>query len=473
MAGWGRIYNNANYALRVHSNLLARIQEQIGTGARLVRTSDAPADSYRVMHLNTQTASLQVYTENVETVASNFQTILDQLSSISNAVTAAQVSLSAAASDNNAAERDIYAGQINELLEQVAMEANFQTLGHYIFSGADVTTKPYEVVKDGDRIVAVNYQGSYDEMPVQVAPGTEYSGTLVGDRVFRRDHREPPVFFGSTGAAPGAGTPSVRGDVWVSVSHTSTDFTGGFASGTDSGSDTILGDHVLHVDGPGETIQLDDGAVVSFDGTETNLRLTNAAGEVVYVDTTGAGGANGDYTITGNGTLSIDGGVSTTAIDFSDANQAVTDLQSGRVLYVDSQNITRAGVESVRVPGTYDLFGTLINVRDLLLNTRGLSQEEQTRLLSEALSSLDEVARGIARTTSSVGTRWQALDTLHNEGGTGTLDNLIAANDAQKSFLVDADIVELSIEMFRTQTLYQMTLTSTAQLLSLSLLDFI
>ncbi len=475
MSGWARIFNNSVYALQTQSSYLARLQEQTSTGARLIRTSDDPADAYRVMHLETQMDTLDIYVQNIDMLTGNIRDAESQLRFIAEGVTAAKVALTAGVSDNNADQRYIYAAQIDAELEKVVAAANQKSLGQYFFGGANAEQPPYEVIREGGKIVAVNYVGSYEERPVEVAPGVEYTGRLVGDGIFRVDDRQAPVFFGDTGAAAGTASSSVRGDLWMTVRHTATDYTGagGFVAGADTNSDTILGTHTLHVSDADGTISLDDGPAVAFDGTETNLRLTNANGDVVYINTTAAGGADGDYAITGNGTLSIDGGLTTTAIDFAEENQAVVDSQTGRVLCVDSRNITRTGDEAVRIPGTHDLFGALIEIRDLLNNTRGLTQEEQTALLQQADGALVKVAENIAKTTSAVGTRWQALDTLHNSGGTGSLDNLKAANENEKAMLTDVDILEMAIQLSRTQTLYQMTLQSTSQLLSLSLLDFI
>jgi hypothetical protein len=72
--------------------------------------------------------------------------------------------------------------------------------------------------------------------------------------------------------------------------------------------------------------------------------------------------------------LSIDDGATWVTVPAGgQANQAVTDSRTGRVLYVDTTGIQSTGTELVRVPGTYDIFGTLISLRDLLLNPKGLS----------------------------------------------------------------------------------------------------
>jgi len=472
MSGWGTILNNTNYALRMHSSRLADLQAQAATGMRIQRPSDAPNDAYRVLDLRNQSLTTETYRKNLDAVILNLQTASDSLQQISPKVSRVTDLLTQVASGTyNAGNRELIAQEIDSLLEQIVSLANTDNLGQHIFAGSATDKAPYQVDRVDGRIVAVRYEGSATELPVPVAPGVEYSGVLVGDRVFRMNDRAEPVFLGDTGAAAGQGTASVRGDVWLLVNRTDTTYqpASGLAKSADAGADTILGLHTLHIDGPAGTIRLDDGTVQNFDGTETNLTLTNGAGELLHVDTTGFDmGTAGDFTVTGEGSLSIDEGATSVAIDFADANQAVTDSNTGRVLYVDSRNITNTGAEPVRLPGTYDVFGALIDVRDLLMNTRDLPEAQQQELISQAIGSIDELFQELSKSMAAVGGRLQAMDAL-----SVTLDGLKFSADDQISLLADADIAQVAADLARTQTLYEMTLVSASKLLSLSLLDFI
>jgi len=307
---------------------------------------------------------------------------------------------------------------------------------------------------------------------VPVAPGVEYAGTLVGDEIFRNDERQAPQFFGATGAAAGVGTSSVRGDVWLTVSHESTTYLGasGVAPGTSSAAgDTILGNnHTLTIDAPGKTLRLDGGPAVTFSGGETDLVVAHGD-DVVHVDVTALVGAFvGTVNIQTTGSLSIDDGASQTAADFANANLAVTDSVTGRVLYVNCTGIERSGLEPVRTPGTYDLFGALVTVRDLMLNTRNMPENEQLALLNEILGSVNEMAQGFTVTTTSIAARSGVLATL-----SGNLDNIQRHADDQAALLENADIVQVATELAHQQTLYEITLASAAKLLGLSLFDYI
>jgi hypothetical protein len=170
--------------------------------------------------------------------------------------------------------------------------ANHQILGKYVFGGAKSQHAPYAVTRENGRITSVRYEGSPVEQPVPVGPGVKFSGQLVGDTIFRSNNRQKPEFTGTTGAAGGVGTSNMRGNVWLDIGHTTTDFdtpSSGLAAGTSSSpDDTILGTHSVTIDTAEKTITLDDGQTVAYTGTETNLKLTNSSGDIVYVNTTGA-----------------------------------------------------------------------------------------------------------------------------------------------------------------------------------------
>jgi flagellin-like hook-associated protein FlgL len=167
--------------------------------------------------------------------------------------------------------------------------------------------------------------------------------------------------------------------------------------------------------------------------------------------------------------LSIDDGLTyVTVPPGGNENQAVTDSRTGKVLYVDTRDITGTGVEPIRVPGTYDVFGTLISVRDMLLNSRDLSASQLQQLREKMMDSLDEVDKTLAQQMTAVGGKISSLSNLKD-----TLDTLDSNAKEQSDTLSQADISQVAIDLSRRQTLYQMSLQVAGKMFSLSLLDFI
>jgi flagellin-like hook-associated protein FlgL len=179
-------------------------------------------------------------------------------------------------------------------------------------------------------------------------------------------------------------------------------------------------------------------------------------------------GADGQWQVSRSVTLSLDDGATTTTVTDFTQQAAVIDARTGGVLMVDPSGINATGLDAVTVPGSGDLFGTLIHIRDLLSNTQGLDSSRQQELLRQAGTSLTTVTDNLTQKLAAVGSRIQALDSM-----TQTLEtNRNSAGD-QADMLQDADIVNVATELARSQNLYEMTLASAAKLLSLSLLDFI
>jgi len=475
---WGVIYNNTQTSISALSDALARLQEQASTGARIIRASDGPNDAYRILHLKQTSLNLANYTKNLDSVDANLEGASSALQQMSNSLIRVRELLTQAASQTYVgSNRTAMAEEINSLLEEIVSVANYQNLGRYVFGGSAVTAAPYVADRTDGRITAVRYQGSHDDLPVPVAPGVQCSGMLVGDEVFRNNDRHSPVFLGDTGAAAGTGTSTVRGDVWLTAVHSATAYDdGGAGSGVAAGAgspngDTILGVHTLTIDAGARTVRLDSGPAVTFTD-EANLKVTSGAGDMAYVDMSHYNGTfNGNITLTGTGTLSIDDGASTTALtagSFSDPNVKVTDSRTGRILYVNAVGIARTGVEPIRVPGTYDLFGTVIEVRDLMRNTRDLSDNEQSVRLTAAVDSLTEVMSAVQNQLTAVGGRQGALASLRT-----SMDDMKTNADTEGAKIENADVVQIAMDLARTQTLYQMSLSIAGKLLSTSLLDFI
>jgi len=479
MSGTNQIYNAVLASLRNSTETMIRLQEQAASGQRVNRASDSPADASLIMRLQTQDEFLDTFSKNLDGAVLNLQQASTSMQAVSDSLSRTKQLLTQAASETFGQRDRIPIGQeIDGLLEQAVFQANGATVGGYLFGGTQMSCPPYRVTRSNGKIVAVEYVGSDTSSTVPVAMGIRQSNVIVGDKVFRYDGRGQPAFLGKTGLAAGSGTSSVRGDVWLTVSHGATTCQDAGASGLAPGArsatgDTILGaGHSLTLNVDNRTIRLDDGEATSFNpASDNNLRLTNADGDVVYVDTTGlAPGLSGtvEVALKATGKMTIDDGQTWAALDTFGDNQAVVDSRTGRVLYVDTTDVARTGSEPVRVPGTYDVFGTLIAIRDVLMNTRNLSRTEQSELIRQAIGSVDEVSQTVLGGLTSAGAQLQALDNL-----SANLSVLKEGAHAQAASLRDADIAEVATELARTQTFYQMTLSAAARVMNLSLLDYL
>jgi flagellar hook-associated protein 3 FlgL len=387
------IYESISYALQLHGQAITSLQEQASTGNRVNRGSDSPSDAYRILALNSQDRSLASFQENILDLMGRLEVsstvVTDMTTQLANTRT---LLTQIVGGIYTADSRQRLAEQIDKTLEQMVSLANTQHAGQYLFGGHSTGTAPYTVVREGGEITQVIYQGSGEAREVDVAPGVEAVGSLIGDEVFRTDERGAPVFSGSTGAKAGTGTASVRGDLRLTVEY----------------------------DGANYRISIDDGATF--------------------------------VTVPPGG----------------DPNQAVTDSRTGHVLYVDTTGIDQAGVDLVRVPGTHDVFNTLIGLRDMLRNPRGLDEQVLIADVTACVASVEEVRNQLVQANIRTGSEIGFLNTLKQN-----LENVQFDTQDQTARLQQADVAQISIDLAREQTLYQMSLAVAARLMTTSLLDFI
>jgi len=389
----GNIYNNVTFALRMHAEAMARLQEQASTGAAINRASDGPSAAYRILGLNSQQRNLGNYIDNISQSISTLELSSTVVGDIMSAIVEAKTRLTQIAGGiYDEQQRQIVAQGINDLLEQIVSLANTKHMNTYLFGGSNTTSAPYVAQRSDGKITNVTYQGSAEGRNVELAPGVQVSAFYVGNDIFRSDSRCAPLFLGDTGAKAGTGTSSTRGDVWLTVIY----------------------------DGSNYKLSIDDGAS--------------------YV-TVPAGG---------------------------DSNQPVTDSRNGRVLYVDSTEITSTGVDLVRIPGTYDIFNSLITIRDILENDRGLSDAQLQELANESVNALDEVSNLLVQTQVMIGSKIGYLDNLKD-----SLTNLKFNAEDEATRLQQADITQVAIDISRREILYEISLSVAAKLMSMSLLDFL
>jgi flagellar hook-associated protein 3 FlgL len=386
------IYNNTSYALNLNTEAIGTLQEQVSSGSRVNRASDDPSAAYQILELNSQQKSLENYMNNIDDISSILDTSTSTIQNMVSEISNTKVSLNQLLSGTyDETGRKSLASQINDTLEQMVSQANTQYLGQYIFGGDNTSSAPYVAQRTNGEITSVTYQGGSQQRNVEVAPGVQSSAYCVGEDLFSSNDRSTPTFLGSTGAAAGSGTSSIKGTAWLTVTKDS----------------------------------------------------------------------NNHYN------LSIDGGPVVDVSTASDPSNVAVKNSSGQVLYVDTTHIVGTGVNMVTVPGTCDIFNTLITVRDLLENKQGFSESQLSTFRDGLSTSLDEVNNLLVGKETSMGSKINYLDKLKT-----SLDNIKSNTTDQTTTIQQADIAQLSIDLARRQTLYQMSLAVAAKLMSTSLLDY-
>jgi flagellin-like hook-associated protein FlgL len=213
-----------------------------------------------------------------------------------------------------------------------------------------------------------------------------------------------------------------------------------------------IGYDIFHSDDRSDPIFLGDT------GAKAGMGTSNIQGDT-WLTVTGSAG---------NYTLSIDDGLSTFNTDGTDTNLAITDSRTGKILYVDTTEINNTGTGLVSIPGTYDIFKTLISIRDMLKNERELPDAQLRELQENSLNALEEINQLLVQAEVAVGSKIGFLDNLQE-----SLKQLKYNAEDEATLLQEAVIAQIAIDLSRREVLYQMSLSVAGKLMSVSLLDFL
>jgi flagellar hook-associated protein 3 len=363
------IFKNTYWAISMHTTALNELQQRAATGQDINRVSQDPNRSNHILGFQTDSRSKDVYLKTMDESISILELSSSVVQSIMSELGQARADMTSTMSGTTSSQiRNSLSEQINNALEQLVAFANSERLGQYLFAGTNSEQVAYQTVKDSEgNIVQVIYQGSQEEQPVEIIRGMQVSALLVGDRLFRNDTREAPVFYGNTGVTAGSGTSSARGDITMSI-------TGG------------PGAYQLSIDGGLSS--------VTVNGTEDNVAVVNSqTGEVLYVNAT---------TITGTGNVPVrvpgtydmfnilihardllknDGG-----IDDATLNQLL-DATIGSMQQVEQKLVRSFPIIGGRIE-------TLTNLKESVENMKANSDDEISRLRD---SDITEVAIDLAR----------------------------------------------------------------------------
>ena len=462
---------------------MSKLQSQISSGNQVQNASDNPVGAVQILQNNTQLAQISSSLTTIQNATGTLQSSVNSLTQAQNILTSVKsAALSASNPANQATTNSTLAAQVNSAIQQLLGVANAQQAdGTYLFSGASSNQQPFSISStDGNgQATRIDYQGSQQTSQVIISKSVTVDTYLTGNSVFQPAIGAGTQYRGTTGAKASSVPDTATGTGSLQVVHTATSFSG--ASGISPGVSSAAGDTVLGPagankitindtsgDGSSGTISLNGGPAVAYTNSDTDLQVAGPNGETIYVDTTTiAPGFSGSIDLTADGTLSTDGGTTTTPISFT-SNQAVTDGTTGAVTNVDSSNIRTTGTDSIDYSGRSDIFQILIALRDTINNTNALSSSARSDLLTGQIAQLDQFNSSLAKPLGSQATQAQFLSSLKTHATSLQTDLKQSTSDIQST-----DMAAAIVSLQQQQTLYQAGLQITASMNQLSLVNFI
>lgn len=414
------IANNLNISIQRNLSQLASTQEQIATGKSMLRPSDKPNNLSQLLSIKATLSYNEQYDRNLDDGLSylnlndsTMQTLGDILH------TAGEMAVQGANATYNTDDMKALGEQIDKMIDQAVDLANSSVGGRYIYAGTKNNAAPFH--RTGD---VITYTGDLNGIYREVLSGDDYRidapGITTGFTV------EPVV--SSTAAIPEV----TQRQVPAKLANT------GIITVTCTGPGTYTITNPTTLDGvtPAPNLIVDGfstaGSVITVNGPTGEL-------EGLQIDMTG--------TTTG------------------DQYKIVIDNQPG---------VFGHGTENPAGSGSYDVYNPTTpneaideGIFDCLFKLRDRLNAGDAAGVDTSIGEVSNKTDQLLQRRVGVGSRTRHFEALKDQ----ILDMEVKLTDAQLK-LEGADTYKLSIDMSQEQVTYQASLSSAANIMQISLLNF-
>ncbi len=180
------IINSTLLHVQRSTSNLSKLQEQISTGKKVNRPSDAPADARKILNLRSEGFRLDLYASNVQTGIQSLNLNSSTLQNTANVLQRIQeLTMQGINATTDQVGRNAIASEINQLVESILQNANSTRTGRYIFAGTATKTVPFETTRNSKgEISAVTYKGNREKIEYPVGPSTTVQVNQTGNEVF-------------------------------------------------------------------------------------------------------------------------------------------------------------------------------------------------------------------------------------------------------------------------------------------------
>jgi len=165
---------------------VARLQEQLASGKRLLRPSDDPVAARQGLRLRVESFQTGKFLDNITKTTAFVDATDIAFSEISGLFDdVKQVAVQGANGTQDAASRAALASQVDAQLTRLVDLANTSHDGRFLFAGAATTTPPFAASSDGSRVA---YRGDLDTFAVQISPTSTATVNRNGHALFKQDN---------------------------------------------------------------------------------------------------------------------------------------------------------------------------------------------------------------------------------------------------------------------------------------------
>lgn len=467
------LYRRLLSGLSLNQRRMVRAQEQVASGRRLVRPSDDPTGTSRVLTLERELADARRVRESITLGRTFVDTAMSSLQEGTGLLSEARALMIQGMNGTvDPQSRIAIADQIDLLRLELLEIANRKSADRFLFAGSATGTEPFEANSVGgyDR---VSYSGDDATQELRIGGDVTVGLNIPGTEAFAKLEPAGVTFAGLTGL--GVGTTASEGTSWETVTITTTAVDlGALASvGVTSagGADTILQTSAIAIDAASQTIALGNGQPVPIPkptspGAQA-LTLVDEFGAQLVLDVSGWNGADYSGQVDGQGTIRLGDG-DPIALDFGATDQRLEGGATGTVLHVDLTGVRSSGEDVAQFAGAVNVFDLLAGVSADLRNDSGLPATQVNERMNLRLTELDRHFDNVLVAGGILGSRTQRLETTE-----GRMANAMVQISGLLSNVEDADFTEVVMDLQRAESTLQLTQATGTRLIQRTLLDFI
>ncbi len=403
----------------IQNNLsrLARSQEQIATSKRLLRPSDDPNVMGQFMSIRATLSYNQQYDRNLDDGLSYLDMNDAAMGTLGDVLTTAlEYTIQAANDTYNPDDRRALAEQIDKMIDQVVDLGNSTVGGKYIYAGTKNSRPPF--IRNGDTIT---YRGDTNGVYREVSAGTDYRidapGITTGVEIeAMNDVAKSSTEFPEVQSRQDDKT--AVGIVKLQFTEAGIDVSNEYElDGTTEKNSLIGDDYEYHPET--QIFKVNNGDLAG-------LEIKFPTG----IDT------NAEYTFTIDNRLGVFGNADIATSIVYDPTQAKADVDKG-------------------------IFDALFALRDRL-------RENDSEGLQASIGELQDKTDQLLQHRVQVGARSRHFESIKSQ----ILDMEVKLTDSLDK-IEGADMARLSIEVSQQQLSYQASLAIGAQLMQISLLNFL
>lgn len=453
--------------LSMNSRKLVGYQQQIATGKRILKPSDDVLGSSRALSFRRQLASADRFLSTIGASRPTVDAATSALEQGGSLITEARTLLLQSMNGTlNQSDRTTLGNQLELLLDSLLDIANTKSGEDYVFSGSETGKRSF----DRDSSGKIAYQGNQSTRKVSIGEDTDIAIGIPGSEAFGSFEFSGLALSTLTGAQAGSSANQGVGDAELIVRHDATAgaLGAGIAFANGGSDDTLIGAQALVVDATAGTIQLGSGDAVDIpDPLTADFVVTDSNGAEVHLDLTGYAGGAVNTTLTGTGSVSVDG-VNFTAFTGAETNLQLINSADDSVVHLDLTEVNRAGSDLIQFQGTLDVFSTIEGVVADLRNESGLSANEVVDRLGMRLDELDRNHDNLLGALGKLGGSAQRMQLTETQ--TQELDLRL---QGLLSDVEDADFSELILNLTETERTLELAQLSGTRLIQTSLLNYI